>query len=108
MSDDQAAQIGIGYTIKSIKFRPPDIAQRKNVRSEADQGAGTAAVPVPDLDRRAWEGKTDTRWRTHGEAHPQARAGEDGFCLIEHFAEGLGGAGSMRRATEPRICARDE
>jgi len=47
---------------------------------------------------RAWEGKPDTWRRAHGEPHPQARAGEDGGCLVEYLAEGLGGSGSMRRA----------
>ena len=39
----------------------------------------------------------------YGEAHPEAGAWEDGFGLVEDVAQGLGGAGSMRRA-ERRQC----
>lgn len=98
---ERAVRAGLSL-VKSIgqldKFRPPDIAQRKNVRFRGRSGSRDGGGGGADLDRRAWEGKTDTRWRTHGEAHPQARAGEDSRGLVEHFAEGLGGAGSMRRA----------
>src|SRR5271169_6952732 len=60
---------------------------------EPGSGCGGAA-----LDRRAGECEADTRWQTHCESNPQARAGEDCRRLVEHLTEGLGGVRSMRRA----------
>src|SRR5262249_1238110 len=54
---------------------------------------GNAAV-----DRRARECEPDTWWRTHGEAHAQARAGEDGRRLVEDLTNSLSGERAMRRA----------
>src|SRR5712671_3128995 len=84
--------------IAKYKFRPPDIAQRKNVRfwvRSGDRGNGHGGAA---LARRTGEGQPDTWWRPHCEPNPQAGAGEDCRRLIEHLAEGLGGVRSMRRA----------
>ena len=53
-----------------------------------DRGAG--AHPSLLLDRRAAEGKPNPPRRTHGEADPQARTGEECCRLVEDHTERLG------------------
>ena len=61
---------------------------------QGDRGNGRGGAA---LDRRAREGKPDTRWRTHCKANAQTRAGEECRCLVEHLTESLGGARAMWR-----------
>ena len=63
----------------------------------ADQGNRGNGRGGAALDPRAGEGKPDTRWRTHREAHAQVRTGEDCCRLVEHLTESLGGVRSMWR-----------
>jgi hypothetical protein len=78
-------------------FRAPDIGACKNVRFKCRSGLRGSGGGVA-FDRRAGECEPDTWWRTHREAHAQARAGEDGRRLVEDLTKGLSGERAMRRA----------
>ena len=87
---------GHGYVVRGShlsqpgNFRPPDIGWCKDVRFGRRSGSLGSRRGSGALERRAGKGKPDTRWRTHGEAQPQARAGEDCRRLVEDRTECLG------------------
>lgn len=80
------------------KFRTPDTRWRKYVRFGPRSGSRGTSRGGAALDRRVGEGKPDAPRRAHFEAHPQARAGEDGRRFIEDLTERVGGVRAVRRA----------
>src|SRR5215471_16958096 len=78
-----------------FKFRPPDIGYPENVRFRRRSGRRGTIRRGAALDRRAGEGKADPPRRTHCEADPQARTGEDCCRLVEDHTERLGGVRAM-------------
>ena len=75
-----------------------ELSRSSWVVTSLSPGGGEKMSKHTVRDRRAREGKPDTRWRTQCEANPQTRSGEECRRLVEHLAESLGGARAMRRA----------